>query len=114
SNATEYCDPCDTLMATTTFPYGQRQPSSLIGYWAMPCREPLRNRTIERKPHGTRVAKNQAKGDNTMNAIQKIEREQMRIDLPKFNSGDTIKVHLRIIEGEKERIQIFQGAVIRI
>ncbi|GFM36917.1 50S ribosomal protein L19 [Desulfovibrio psychrotolerans] len=49
-----------------------------------------------------------------MNAIQKIEREQMRIDLPKFNSGDTIKVHLRIIEGEKERIQIFQGAVIRI
>ncbi len=49
-----------------------------------------------------------------MNAIEKIEREQLRIDLPKFNSGDTVKVHLRITEGEKERIQVFQGAVIRI
>ena len=49
-----------------------------------------------------------------MNAIQKIEREQMRIDMPKFNSGDTVKVHMRIIEGEKERIQVFQGNVIRI
>lgn len=49
-----------------------------------------------------------------MNIINKIEREQMRIDIPKFNPGDTIKVHLRIIEGEKERIQVFQGAVMRI
>lgn len=49
-----------------------------------------------------------------MNAIQKIEREHLRIDMPKFNSGDTVKVHMRIIEGEKERIQVFQGAVIRI
>ncbi len=46
--------------------------------------------------------------------IRKIEREHTRLDLPKFKSGDTIKVHLRIIEGEKERIQVFQGAVMRI
>jgi large subunit ribosomal protein L19 len=49
-----------------------------------------------------------------MNIIRKIESEQMRRDLPKFKSGDTVKVHLRIIEGEKERIQVFQGAVIRV
>jgi len=49
-----------------------------------------------------------------MNVIRKIEREQMRMDIPKFKTGDTIKVHLRIIEGEKERIQVFQGAVMRI
>ncbi len=49
-----------------------------------------------------------------MDVIKKIEREQMRIDIPKFKTGDTIKVHLRIIEGEKERIQVFQGAVMRI
>lgn len=49
-----------------------------------------------------------------MNIIQKIEQEQMRFDLPAFRSGDTVKVHLRIVEGEKERIQIFQGNVIRI
>ena len=49
-----------------------------------------------------------------MNVIEKIERENMRMDMPEFRSGDTVKVHLRIVEGEKERIQIFQGNVIRV
>lgn len=49
-----------------------------------------------------------------MDIIRKIERENMRIDMPVFRSGDTVRVHLRIVEGEKERIQVFQGNVIRI
>lgn len=49
-----------------------------------------------------------------MDVIKKIERENMRMDLPQFRSGDNVKVFLRIVEGEKERIQIFQGNVIRI
>lgn len=49
-----------------------------------------------------------------MTVMEKIEREQMRLDIPAFKSGDTIKVHFRIVEGEKERIQVFQGNVIRI
>jgi len=49
-----------------------------------------------------------------MNVISKIEREHMRLDMPAFKAGDTVKVHLRIIEGEKERIQVFQGAVLRV
>ena len=49
-----------------------------------------------------------------MDIMQKIEREQMRTDIPAFRPGDTIKVHLRIVEGEKERIQVFQGNVIRM
>ena len=49
-----------------------------------------------------------------MNIMKKIELENMRMDLPAFRSGDTVKVHLRIVEGEKERIQVFQGNVIRI
>ena len=49
-----------------------------------------------------------------MSLIREIESEHMRMDLPEFRSGDTVKVHLRIIEGEKERIQVFQGNVIRI
>lgn len=49
-----------------------------------------------------------------MDIIKKIESEQLRMDIPKFKSGDTVKVHMRIIEGEKERIQVFQGAVIRV
>lgn len=44
-----------------------------------------------------------------MDVIRKIERENMRMDMPAFRSGDTVKVYLRIVEGEKERIQIFQG-----
>ena len=48
-----------------------------------------------------------------MNVIEAIEKEQMRGDLPDFRAGDTVKVHARIKEGEKERIQIFQGVVIR-
>lgn len=49
-----------------------------------------------------------------MDIMKKIELENMRMDIPTFRSGDTVKVHLRIVEGEKERIQVFQGNVIRI
>jgi len=42
-----------------------------------------------------------------------IEKEKMRLDLPDFAPGDTIKVHSRILEEERERIQVFQGVVIR-
>jgi len=47
------------------------------------------------------------------NVIEKLEREQMRLDIPDFTSGDTVKVHVKIKEGEKERIQMFQGMVIK-
>jgi len=47
-----------------------------------------------------------------MNKIELLEREQMRMDLPDFIPGDTVKVHVKIKEGEKERIQAFQGVVI--
>jgi large subunit ribosomal protein L19 len=48
-----------------------------------------------------------------MNVIEALENEQMRFDIPDFRPGDTVKVHARIKEGEKERIQVFQGVVIR-
>ena len=47
-----------------------------------------------------------------MNVIDKIEKEQMKDDVPDFGPGDTVKVHTRVVEGGKERIQIFQGIVI--
>ena len=47
------------------------------------------------------------------NVIDKLEKEQLRLDIPEFDSGDTVKVHVKIREGEKERIQIFQGVVIK-
>ncbi len=48
-----------------------------------------------------------------MNILDKIDQEQMRFDLPDFRPGDTVKVHIRIIEGNKERVQIFQGIVLK-
>ncbi len=48
-----------------------------------------------------------------MDVIETLENEQMRLDIPKFKAGDTIRVHARIKEGEKERIQVFQGFVLR-
>ncbi len=48
-----------------------------------------------------------------MNILDKIDQEQMRFDLPEFRAGDTVKVHIRIVEGNKERIQIFQGVVMK-
>ena len=48
-----------------------------------------------------------------MNVLDTLEKEQMRLDIPGFKPGDTVKVHVKIVEGQKERIQIFQGSVIR-
>ena len=48
-----------------------------------------------------------------MNVLETLEKEQMRGDIPDFRPGDTVKVHAMIREGEKGRIQIFQGVVIR-
>jgi len=45
--------------------------------------------------------------------INTVERDHMRADLPDFHVGDTVEVHVRIVEGDKERIQVFKGAVIR-
>lgn len=47
-----------------------------------------------------------------MQLIEQIEFEQLRTDTPEFGPGDTVKVHTRVIEGGKERIQVFEGVVI--
>jgi len=48
-----------------------------------------------------------------MNILEIVEKEQMRGDIPGFKTGDTVKVYVRIIEGQKQRIQAFEGIVIR-
>lgn len=49
-----------------------------------------------------------------MTPIEAIEREQLRSDIPVIKPGDTVNVHVKVIEGEKERIQVFRGVVIRM
>ncbi|MFR4802508.1 MAG: 50S ribosomal protein L19 [Eggerthellaceae bacterium] len=48
-----------------------------------------------------------------MDIIRAIEQQQIKQDVPEFNVGDNVKVHYRITEGNRERIQVFQGDVIR-
>jgi large subunit ribosomal protein L19 len=48
-----------------------------------------------------------------MDQIRALEAQQIRDDLPEFRVGDTVKVHYRITEGNRERIQVFQGVIIR-
>lgn len=47
-----------------------------------------------------------------MNIVDRIGMEQMRKDIPVFKAGDTLKVHVKIVEGDKQRIQVFQGVCI--
>ena len=48
-----------------------------------------------------------------MHPTESIDRDSMRDDIPEFRPGDTVKVHVRVVEGNRERVQVFQGAVIR-
>lgn len=48
-----------------------------------------------------------------MDLISSIEKEQVRNDIPDFKPGDTVKVHVKVVEGTRERIQLFEGVVIK-
>ncbi|MFZ5861607.1 MAG: 50S ribosomal protein L19 [Nitrospirota bacterium] len=47
-----------------------------------------------------------------MNQMQRVEKRWLKSDVPAFTVGDTVRVHVKVIEGEKERIQVFEGVVI--
>jgi large subunit ribosomal protein L19 len=49
-----------------------------------------------------------------MNAITELEREQLRSDLPQIAPGDTVRVSVKVVEGNRERIQVFEGTVIKM
>ena len=49
-----------------------------------------------------------------MSVLEKIEQAQMKKDLPAFRAGDTVRVHVKIKEGDKERVQVFEGVVISL
>jgi large subunit ribosomal protein L19 len=48
-----------------------------------------------------------------MNPTDLVDRDSLRDDIPRFGPGDTLKVHVRVVEGNRERVQVFQGVVIR-
>ena len=61
-----------------------------------------------------RAKQDLAKGDSPehLEHIEILEKEQLRSDIPQFAPGDTVRVHARIVEGTRERIQVFEGVVI--
>jgi large subunit ribosomal protein L19 len=52
-------------------------------------------------------------GESYSGILAAVEKSQTRTDVPDFRSGDTVRVHARIVEGSKERVQVFEGVVIR-
>jgi large subunit ribosomal protein L19 len=70
-----------------------------------PPRSPFaRDRPVEPAPPGELCA---------MNPTDLVEQQQLRDDIPSFGPGDTLKVHVRVVEGNRQRVQIFEGVVIR-
>ncbi|MBM7571801.1 large subunit ribosomal protein L19 [Aquibacillus albus] len=51
--------------------------------------------------------------DRMPNLIEEVTKEQLRTDHPDFRPGDTVKVHVKVVEGTRERIQVFEGVVIK-
>lgn len=49
-----------------------------------------------------------------MNVIDELEKEQLKDEVPELRSGDTVKVHAKVVEGTRERVQVFEGVVIRV
>jgi large subunit ribosomal protein L19 len=62
---------------------------------------------------GNRRERPEAGRYNTMDVISALSQEYLRTDIPKINVGDTVKVHIKIVEGSRERIQIFEGFVLK-
>ena len=52
------------------------------------------------------------KEEKIVNIIETLENEQLRKDIPEFRAGDTVRVHVKVVEGNRERIQVFEGVVI--
>ena len=53
------------------------------------------------------------KGGNKMDMIKELEKEQLKSDVTPFNVGDTIRVYAKVVEGTRERLQMFEGVVIK-
>lgn len=62
----------------------------------------------------SQVDKNvQLERSNNMNKIKEIENELLKKDLPEFGPGDSVRVHVKVVEGKRERIQVFEGVVLK-
>lgn len=80
--------------------------------------EPVEQQTLAvpgqgRKPLGSSTHANSKIGTDNMNTLDFLDNKSLRDDIPDFRAGDTLNVHVKVIEGSKERVQVFKGVVIR-
>jgi large subunit ribosomal protein L19 len=76
---------------------------------------PATTNTAVRAPRGRRSLCTAPDDEDgfPMNTLDALDAKSLRSDIPDFRPGDTLKVHVRVIEGSRQRVQVFQGAVIR-
>jgi large subunit ribosomal protein L19 len=72
--------------------------------WRLPLSAPTSNAVV-------RIGQNMRTAE--MNTLDALDADSLRDDIPDFRPGDTVKVHVRVVEGNRSRIQVFQGVVIR-
>jgi large subunit ribosomal protein L19 len=70
-------------------------------------------RALDSRAGMTRSLQDDEGSESEMNTLDTLDAESLRTDVPDFRPGDTLKVHVRVVEGNRSRIQVFQGAVIR-
>ena len=70
-----------------------------------------RRREVIEKPRGSSIQT--SKGFYSMHILDKVDAAQLRDDIPEFRAGDTLDVHVKVIEGTKSRVQVFRGVVIK-
>src|SRR5207248_11779672 len=90
-------------------------PSSAVPTWSTPAAASPRpsNGCSRSSAIVSRSRERPRRSQRAMNPTDLVDRSNLRDDVPAFGPGDTVKVHVRVVEGNRERIQVFQGAVIR-
>src|SRR4051794_35420979 len=80
----------------------------------LPCPDPLcASRASRIQCVRTALCSPKPAKDRLMHTLDDLDAQSLRSDVPDFRAGDTLKVHVRVVEGNRSRVQIFQGVVIR-
>jgi len=89
--------------------------SAILGWLLHAATEPRRRINPEASGINGRACRStnpSTRTDETMNTLDALEAQSLRDDIPSFRPGDTVKVHVRVIEGNRERVQVFEGVVL--
>jgi large subunit ribosomal protein L19 len=84
------------------------------GRHAILRRRPIRSANLPDPNPGLTLSPHEPRNERPVNVLDEIVSDQLRTDLPELASGDTVKVSAKVVEGNRERIQVFEGIVMRL